>query len=328
MNFLIIRLSSLGDVILTQPLVAELRDLYPGCGISYVCKPEYASLVGMMADDISVLPWSETAGFFKELRKLRFDAVFDLHGKLASTLILLSAKARRRIRYDKQRSLRQAIVAHKTSASISSTVELYYSALRKLTGKPFSSIRFPILDLPRADLHPDNLPLKSPQDKLIALFPGAAHPTKMYPERQWREFFSLAPGNWRFILLGSPKEASITERLRSANPKRIENRCGGYTFPELASLIDSCDLVISPDSGPMHLAAALRAPQIAIFGSTHPRLGFGPLNPYARVLCADLDCQPCTLHGQISCPLGHFDCMRRISPKLLFDSALEIINEV
>jgi len=327
MNFLIIRLSSLGDIILTQPLLTELEHLYPGCEISYVCKPEYTSIVSMMSPDIRVLAFREDAGFFRDIRKTHYDAVLDLHGKLASTLILLGARAKKRVRYDKQRRLRQAIVGHKTHASISSTVELYYSALNKLTGSEISPIRHPLLHAPQTILPVERQPKKDPGQPLIAIFPGAAHPTKMYPEYLWKSFFELAEPQWRFVMLGSKKETAIAERLRHCLPDRVENRCGEYSFEELAFVISSCDLVISPDSGPMHLAAALQVPQIAIFGSTHPRLGFAPLNPQAKILCADLDCQPCTLHGQLSCPLGHFNCMKQISPQLLKDSTSEILSQ-
>lgn len=81
---------------------------------------------------------------------------------------------------------------------------------------------------------------------------------------------------------------------------------------ELIRVIGACDLVLSNDSGPMHLAAALGKKQVALFGATHPRLGFSPMNDNAVVLCRDLDCQPCSLHGGHACPKGHFGCMTGI----------------
>jgi heptosyltransferase-2 len=326
MNFLIIRLSSLGDIILTQPVVAELQDRYPGCGITYVCKPEYVALVRMMDPAIKILPFGETMSFFAQLRKDRYDAVLDLHGKLASTLILLGTKAKKRFRYDKQRSLRQAIVAHRSDQSINSTVQLYYSALDRLTGIAPDSFKPPQLRLPDISLTPERMPKGIPGKRLIGIFPGAAHLTKMYPEQQWREFFQIADADWSFVLLGSLKESRIADRLMTALPDRIENRCGSYSFEELALVMSQCDLIISADSGPMHLAAALNLPQIAIFGSTHPRLGFAPQNPKAIVLCADLPCQPCTLHGQDYCPLGHFECMKKISPGMLKDKVVKVLG--
>lgn len=320
MNFLIIRLSSLGDIILTQPVIAELQTRFPDCRITYVCKPEYASVVRLMAPDIEILSYREELSFFDSLRRRSFDVALDLHGKVASNLIMFSTKAAQRYTYQKRRQLRQAIVAHKTDLSIPSTVGLYYSALNNLFAKHISPILNPKIEAPQLSADTVLLPELQPDEKLIAIFPGAAHQTKIYPEYLWHQFFEIAEPNWRFVMLGSKKEAPIAARLQKALPDRIENRCGDYSFEQLAWLISKCDLTISPDSGPMHLAAALSVPQIAIFGSTHPRLGFAPMNPKARILCADLDCQPCTLHGRLSCPLGHYDCMKKISPQMIRDA--------
>lgn len=317
MNFLIIRLSSLGDIILTQAVVAALRCHFPNCRITFVCKEAFADIVLMMGSNIELLIWRESPSFFKELRAQEYDAVFDLHGKLASHLITLFAKAPKKYRYQKQRQLRQQIVKHETEQRISSTVDLYFSALTDF---------FPDEKWENPKLYPHLLlkdEPKLPQEwegkQVIAIFAGAAHFTKTYPLTQYRDFLRLAKGDWRFIFLGSEAEKELSEAIRGSFEAISINRCGAYDLASLAALLQKVDLVVSSDSGPMHLAAALGCRQVAIFGSTHPRLGFAPLNPKAEVLCADLPCQPCTLHGKESCPLGHWDCMTQITPQILFE---------
>lgn len=317
MNFLIIRLSSLGDIILTQAVVAALKRNYPNCQITFVCKEAFKGIVQMMGS-IEVLCWRENLGFFKELREQEYDAVIDLHGKLASHLISLSARARKKYRYHKQHKLRQQIVKHETDESISSTVDLYFSALTELL--PEESWEPPKLYPHLLQKDEVSLPEEWTGKKVIAIFAGAAHFTKTYPLAQYRDFLRLAKEDWRFIFLGSEAEKDLSEAIRGSFETVSINQCGAYDLASLASLLQKVDLVISSDSGPMHLAAALGCRQIAIFGSTHPRLGFAPLNPKAEVLCADLPCQPCTLHGRDSCPLGHWDCMTQVTPQMLFET--------
>lgn len=326
MKILIIRLSSMGDIILTQPIIAELQSRFEGCQISYVCKPEYAPLVRLMAPDIEILSYREDLSFFDRLRRKNFDVLLDLHAKLASNLIQYSTKAARRIAYNKRHQLRLDIVAKRTDRRISSTVNLYYTALFRLFKEPISPILSPVIAIPDLAFNLEELSDLNHDQKLIAIFPGAAHHTKIYPEYLWNQFFEIADESWRFILLGSNQENRIAERIMKIQPQRISNHCGEFSFAELAWIMAKSHLTITPDSGPMHLAAAMSLPQIAIFGSTHPRLGFAPLNPNATILCADLPCQPCTLHGRMTCPEGHFNCMKSITPQMLKDAVLNLLR--
>ena len=106
---------------------------------------------------------------------------------------------------------------------------------------------------------------------------------------------------------------------------RTLNLCDEFSTGKLIAFMDKLDLIISNDSGPMHIAAALRKPQIAIFGSTSTKLGFKPLNKKAIVLETDLNCQPCSLHGRKKCPRTHFNCMRNINPQQLANGICELV---
>lgn len=326
MNFLIIRLSSLGDIILTQAVVASLRYHYPNCRITFVCKQAFKELTQMMGSNIRVIVWRESLSFFKELRIQEYDAVFDLHAKFAPFLISLIAKAPNKYRYQKQRLRRQNIVKHKSEESISSTVDLYFSALLKqLPNAQWENPRlYPEL------LLKDEIPMPEPWEgkKIIAIFAGAAHFSKTYPLGQYRDFLRMANEDWRFIFLGSEAELQLSEAIRDSFENISINQCGAYNLIQLAKILKAVDLVISSDSGPMHMAAALGSKQVAIFGSTHPKLGFAPHNPKAHILCADLTCQPCTLHGRESCPLGHWDCMKKITPNMLLEAVEQSLTNL
>jgi lipopolysaccharide heptosyltransferase II len=323
MKILIIRLSSLGDIILTQPVCALLLRAYPNAEIHYICKPAFAQLPEMFETPVKVIPYEKSIAFHHRLRQTKYDVVIDLHGKLASMLLSLVLKATIKLSYNKQRSTRKAIVRGNHKQSIDSTVQLYVSSLKKLgidTGWEYPRLR----ELP-SRTQESNATDKQISALPIAIFPGATHFTKRYPVKSWIEFVNLNP-QYHFALFGSKTDIDTCDYIVSGANASCTSYAGKYNFNELLIELKQCRLVISGDTGPMHLAAAIKLPQIAIFGGTHPRLGFRPLNELARVLCAELPCQPCSLHGEKQCPLGHFDCMKLISPAMLSTTLRETLS--
>jgi len=314
MKILIIRLSSLGDIILTQPVCAILRNKYPQAEIHFVCKPEYASLPVRFGLDLKVLEYRKELAFHRQLSQTRYDLAIDLQGKFSSFLLMAFCRAKSKITYQKQRALRQAIAKGKSDLAINSTVDLYMSALNKLgITEPWS---YPVL-------HPEQPPAsKETEQHKIACFPGATHYTKRWLPEYWTQLINSFPTS-QFTLYGSSGEKTLCDGITAGTNGNCQNLAGKLGFSELLSSLQNYDLVLSGDTGPMHLAAALGKPQIAIFGGTDVRLGFRPLNDQAVVLSAGLKCQPCSLHGLPGCPLGHFNCMRKLTPeqvgKLLTD---------
>ena len=314
MKILIIRLSSLGDIVLTQPVVKILRQVYPNAKIDFLTKKQFVDLVQAFGDADNILVWeNEIRRDFKNLLKLRknYDIVIDLHSKLNTFIIKKILQAPKTVTYQKKHLLRLAIIKKITKKKIDSTVELYFSALAKLGIK--TELIFPELFVR------EKYDFKLGNSKKILIFPGALHRTKMYPPEQFSRFIDSVPAKWncKFIVAGSENEKEICDKLVSLTKSEIINLCGKLSVSELLAVINSADVVISNDSGPMHIAAALKKPQIAIFGATHPALGFAPLNQKAVVLAANIPCQPCSLHGTEKCPKQHFKCMKMISPDML-----------
>jgi len=350
-KILIIRLSSLGDIVLTQSLVSYLKSVFPAAEIHFLTKPEFASLLTCFAprnldrqanqstfkktgDGFNstvlidkIITYQKTVSFHLSLLREKYDFVIDLQSKLSTWLILRFVSGENKIVYNKEHLLRRLIVKGYSKKSIDSTVRLYFSVLKRM------KICSDIQELPSPCLYavgknPDSelfTQLRQTGKKIIALFPGAAHQTKMYPVSKWGEVIQNSPNDCHYILLGGRNEDYIASVLKHSYPQKCENRCGVASLKELVSVIDECDLVLSNDSGPMHIAAALAKAQICIFGSTHPRLGFKPLNKNAVILCADLDCQPCSLHGFDRCPKGHFNCMNQIFPETILDHIKQMI---
>lgn len=315
MKILVIRLSSLGDIILTQPIIAYLQRSFPKARIDYIVKPQFTELIRLMGEGIHPIAYEKTAAFHLSLKRESYDLVLDLHGKLASYLLRIFAQAKRSAVYHKDRRTRRKIVRGNKSLAISSTVALYATALHKLGYH--AELDAPKIIVP-ADTALPNLPTSG---KRILIFPGAMHETKRYPAPYYQELIKMSPQDYQFIILGSDGERDLAAKI--CEDERAIDLCGKLNFAQLSALIDSADWVISSDSGPMHLAAALGKAQIAIFGATHPRLGFAPQNPKAKILLADLPCQPCSLHGGAKCPKHHFHCMHKIK----ISSILEIITK-
>jgi len=317
MKILIIRLSSLGDIILTQPVCASLQSRFPGCEIHFVCKPEYVELPSLFELPVKVIPYRKSLGFHLGLLRESYDLVLDLHGKFASLLIMLFCRSRRKAVYSKQRGLRKAIVAGKTNQAIDSTVSLYFSALEKLGWQD-------IWANPRFRNSAPKPSESDSQSQQVACFPGATYFTKRWPVEYWIQLINSSP-QIRFTLLGGSSELDLCRDIATKCGDNCQVNAGNSGLTELYDQLHKYDLIISGDTGPMHLAAASGKAQIAIFGGTHPSLGFRPLNDRAVILSADLSCQPCSLHGLSECPQGHFNCMKSLKPDLVIETMSSIL---
>lgn len=303
MKILIIRLSSIGDIILTQPVVAAIRKQYPEATIDYITKAAFATLVEKFGCVDNIIAWEESLVLLLKLNKQKYDLCIDLHNKLNTFLIRLFTNAKRSVIYDKKHNLRRKIVAHKTTENISSTLDLYYTVLDKL-GISYSP-EYPKLILDY-DSTSDSKNIK------IGIFPGAMHKTKQYPPAKLIELISMMPDHWQVHLFGSKSEIDLCMQVESGSAKIRKNHCGKLNLDQLCYSITDMDFIISNDSGPMHIAAALHKPQLAFFGATDPVLGFVPMNEDALVISKVLNCKPCSLHGSSKCPKGHFNCMLSI----------------
>jgi len=160
---------------------------------------------------------------------------------------------------------------------------------------------------------------------LLGIFPGAQHITKQYPLEKLANVILSIPEDWEIsiIIFGDWDEKNIAYRLKRLTGVPLFDLAGAFDVKLLPAAISLLDIVITNDSGPMHIAAALGKPQIAIFGATHPRLGFRPLNDKAIVLQSDCKCRPCSLHGSDKCRKQHFKCMYDIHSKQVFEALRE-----
>ena len=324
MKILIIRLSSLGDIVLTEPFARELRRIYPAAEIDYTCKPQFVDIVRHFDTIDSIIPYDKTLAYHQAIAHRNYDMVYDLQTKFSSFLICLFAIPAKLSLYQSYRDRRRIIVRQHLKQGISSTVDSYLNALPSdQRPKPGTQTPAPVLsNVGRLEeLLSDSSKLK------VGIFPGAAHPTKMWEKESYAKLIEIAGDAYDLHLFGSNSEKGLCADIAAMTAQKAKDHCGAYDMPSLLKAVNSMDIVITNDSGPMHIAAALGKPQIAIFGATHPSLGFAPINPKAIVLSLDLDCQPCSLHGAERCPRGHFNCMRGISPEMVLSRLNELKSQ-
>jgi len=172
-----------------------------------------------------------------------------------------------------------------------------------------------------------NVPL---DQYLIGVFPGAKHNTKMYPIERIINFIIDVPDHWKcsFVFLGDWTDKEFTNKIRLLSDIKFYDLVGALDVQQLVGAVSMLDVVVSNDSGPMHIAAALGKPQIVIYGATHTRLGFRPLNDKAEILHANISCQPCSLHGSKECKRGTFKCMRDISSDEVYEVFKWVFEEM
>ncbi|HOE91333.1 MAG TPA: lipopolysaccharide heptosyltransferase II [Candidatus Cloacimonadota bacterium] len=355
-KILIIRFSSLGDIMLTEPIPRLLRELYPMAEIHYLTKRAFAPIVANFKSIDKILFWENKAKLIKSLRADNYDLTVDLHDKINSCLVKKLTAARQTVTYKKQHLRRLLMTKKILKEPIYSTLNLYLSVFRQIKQQKYIYEKLPLLKkyqllsknitdiaLP-AELFPKLVLEKqlskyiidtfeefniSHKKTLIGIFPGASFDSKQYPASYLSNFINNIPATWncQFVLLGSHADKFVCTEIRKNCMQKPIDMSGFFELDKLIEFMSHLHGVISNDSGPMHLAAALGKPQIAIFGSTHTSLGFRPLNKKAQILEQNLRCQPCTLHGRKECPKRHFRCMKTINSKELTLAFKELLEE-
>ena len=329
MKVLFIRFSSLGDVLLTTPITRTFRTHFPDAEIHFLTKKQFVPLLEYNPNIDELIRYdAENESMLQliiRLQKEHYTYIIDLHDKLRSALIKRFVKGKT-ITYKKKHAYRKRLLKDHNLKPISSSVDLYASVLENFNFR---------LDKKKLDFFlPDNDEaiaesfLQKTKKKIITISPGTSWFTKQYPAEYYKKIIRHFLDNYdvRIVLIGTEQEKNLTAELASVSEHEILDLGGRTTLIESAVIIKHSDLFISGDCGPMHIAAAFEVPQMALFGPTHPKLGFAPLNRNAKVLTLNLDCSPCSLHGNKSCPKGHFRCMNDLSPDLVLGQTDKILS--
>ena len=305
---LVVRFSSIGDIVLTSPIV---RSLYEhGFRVDFLTKKSFVDLVryNPAIDRIWTLEdYKSFSELIAELKQQRYSAIFDLHGNLRTLRLRLSMFKTPFYIYDKCWLNRFLYVNFKIRRECDHVVLRYAQSLHK-AGIPFLNRGL--------ELHlPSYIRISDLPDKYWVLVVGAAHRTKQIPEDKAAYLLNRI-GGVPVLLGGGKEERSAREILKYAKREKVISFVGKLSLLESAFVIKNAQFVVTPDTGMMHIAAAFRKPMIVIWGNTVPEFGMGPYVPDQEVPIYQfevkgLDCRPCHKHGRLSCPKGHWNCMHK-----------------
>lgn len=339
---LIIRFSSVGDVLLSSLLCRVLRKRFPESTIDFVVKSEYADLVRHNPHLNHIVEFPPGAGQDELLRlrrtilASRYDLIIDIHDSLRSRFLCLGNNNVVRIN---KRKLARFLLVH-TKRNFYSSVDGSTSiALRYLETVASYGVQD---DGQGLEVHiPDDVRqrveslLQKPKaPSFIGICPSARHATKIWLQEGFAETaVELARKTSSNIILFGPGDeidrcSAIEEFIRKRdNSVSVYNMAGKISLLESAAAMDYCRVVVSNDSGLMHLAAARKRPVVAIFGSTVRELGFFPFGTRSAVVeNTDLGCRPCSHIGRAACPKGHFRCMNDIQSTQVIEAASQLLE--
>ena len=312
MKILVIRFSSIGDIVLTTPVVRCLKRQVEEAELHFLTKKNFKSIVdnNPFIDKVHLLDDNWEA-MIENLKQENFDYIIDLHHNLRTLRVKRALKIKS-FSFDKLNIEKWLL----TSLKINRLPKVHIVDRYLATTKPFG-VRNDEQGLDYF-VHSDDLvsPVDLPtshQAGFIGIVIGAALNTKKLPIEKLKELCSKI--NHPVILLGGPEDKADGEEIETADNIKIYNACGKFNLNESADLVCKAKLLITHDTGLMHIAAAFKKPVISIWGNTVPEFGMGPY--YGNYEVANyifeikkLSCRPCSKIGYKKCPLGHFKCMQ------------------
>ena len=319
-KILVIRFSSLGDLILTSGTIRNLRNSFPQAEIILTTKAEYDAIAQLVigVSRAILLPTGSLIAFLKYilcLKKEHFDLVIDLHNNLRSRIIRDLCGFKEVIVYDSERKRRKTYLkAGDKHPPFKHTVDLYNATIKTISSNT-------LYNKPELDKTKINRNSNSPT---VGIVTSTKHKAKRWPSEYFIALSNdLLLKGLQLIIICDESDDTSYEALRHSSAVKIHSR---PTLDKLIDLIYNCDQVISGDTGPMHIAVAISIPVIAIFGPTHPALGFYPLGSKDRLISIFAECSPCSLHGEKPCYQPRRFCMEDLKPEMVLNEVYETLK--
>ena len=326
MKFLIIRFSSIGDIVLTTPVIRCLRKKFPDAGIYFLTKKRFASIVESNPYINKVITLDDDFDdTIDNLKEEKFDTVIDLHYNLRTLRVKQALKGIPFYSFNKLN----------TQKWIYTNFKLNLMPAKHIVDRYMETVaNFGVINdgsgldffIPEKDAVKDSdIPFSHSQG-YIAIAIGAAHFTKKLPVDKVKEL--CAKIEYPIILLGGNEDYNNGVEISNADPVKIYNACGKFSLNESADIIRKSNLVISHDTGLMHIAAAFKKMIFSVWGNTVPSFGMYPYKTKYEVFQVNkLWCRPCSKIGYDKCPLTHFKCMRKIEIDLIVESAKQFLKK-
>ena len=323
-NILIIQTAFIGDVILATPLIEKLKRFYPESNIDFLLRKGNEGLLKGHPKLNRVLVWDKKKSKYNTLAKLtaqirknKYDVLINLQRFASSGFLTTSSKAKMKIGFSKNPF--SFAFTHKFPHVIDQKmheVDRNLSLIEHLTD---SSFQRPVLYPSAADYEKVTAYQSIPY---FCIAPASVWFTKQYPEEKWVELIDRLNPDRKIFLIGAPSDIDLCASIKT---KTVHNNvvilAGELSLLQSAALMEKAKMNYTNDSAPMHIASAVNAPITAIYCSTIPEFGFGPLSDNSKIIETreKLECRPCGLHGKKACPEGHFKCAYTIDVNQFFE---------
>lgn len=318
MKILIIRFSSIGDIVLTTPIVRCLKKQLPGCEIHFITKKVFQPVITHNPYIDKIHPVEEKlADVFTALRKEQFDYVIDLHKNLRSAR-LKRALGVKSFSFNKLNVEKWLFVNFKINLLPNvHIVNRYFETVKNLgVVNDEAGLDHFIADSDVVDIE-KHFPLQPLN--YHALVAGGSYYTKRVPLNKLEDICNL--GDKKILVLGGKEDADTGIVLEKRFPGKVFNACGKFSINQSASLIQQADKVITSDTGLMHIAAAYKKDIFSVWGNTVPDFGMYPYQAgegSMQLEVKGLPCRPCSKLGYSKCPKGHFKCMQEQDISVIF----------
>ena len=328
-HILLVRLSSVGDIILATPAAAILRLRHPRARITWLVDVGYLDLVRHNPHIDNAVEFDYTGRHRGPLgiRKLAnelgpVDLFVDLQHKVRSLMLsaILHPAERRVLVKRRGFGIIKALIGQDAILGAPHQVDRYLRVLQD--DSPDAPLPVLIAD----DSEKEEAARLLRGDNFIGIVAGARHPTKTWPVRHTAALADRCQhAGYRVALLGGQEDGSLVGAVvNSMKTEPAYVRPGG-TLGQLAGILSSCRAVVSPDTGPAHMAGALGVPVAVVFGPTSPDR-WAPQGPRVKVIRLDLPCAPCSNHGGASCPVDTMECMNELEPGKVWEGLVDLLS--
>ncbi len=311
MKLLIIRFSSIGDIVLTTPVVRCLKQQVPGVVVHYLTKNSYRGIVetNPYIDKVLVLHESWEL-LLHQLETEAYDGIIDLHKNLRTWKVKRALKGIKSVSFDKLNIRKWLLTALKINRMPEKHLADRYLDTVKSFGVANDGKGLDYFIPAKDRIQDQDLPL-SHRFGYIGVVIGAALHTKKLPVHQLKALCDKI--SYPIVLLGGKEDRAAGEAISAGNTGKIYNACGRFNLNESADLVRHANLIVTHDTGLMHIAAAFKKPMISVWGNTVPAFGMSayygmhPVKDIRKEIT--LGCRPCSKIGYRKCPRKHFKCM-------------------
>lgn len=329
MRVLIIRLSSIGDIILTTPILKQLKEKFPDIVIDFVVLKNFKDSIegSPYIDNLILFDKKKDDGFRnikkfgKKLNENRYDYVFDLHRKFRSKLISSEIKSKIFV-YPKRKLWKSLLVKLKLiKYHVDDTIIKNYFKAFKVLGIKY---KWEDLDF---NFSKDDLENVKKYSGMFAMAPGASKETKKWLPEKFGKLAKKLYDKYKIktVLLGGKEDIERCELINKVSENSCINLAGKISLKESGALLSISKLLVTNDSGPFHIGRGVGCKSYVIFGPTDPNMF--EYNSLAELIYANEKCSPCSLHGGKKCPKGHFNCMKNIDENYIFEKIVKDLEK-